>query len=256
MLQGMIHSIETMGLVDGPGIRTVFFLQGCPLRCSYCHNPDSQRTCGGTTMTPQQVVALARRYRSYHQSTGGGVTFSGGEPLMQGEFLSQCLALLKAEGFHTTIDTSGFGPEKWLDSILDNTDCVLMDVKATDPATHLQLTGKPMTGRLPFWRRLQAFQGSVWIRHVVVPGFNDTPQAMEALFNQACEIKAVEKIELLPYHKHGSEKYAQLGLADPLADTPSMDKEQTRRWENQLMQRLEASKLQQAAVAVTVPKAS
>ncbi|SMP66303.1 pyruvate formate-lyase-activating protein [Anoxynatronum buryatiense] len=256
MLQGRIHSIETMGLVDGPGVRTVFFLQGCPLRCSYCHNPDSQKTCGGTPMTPQEVVALARRYRPYHQSTGGGVTFSGGEPLMQGEFLAQCLALLKAEGFHTAIDTSGFGPEKWMDSILSNTDCVLMDLKATDPETHLQLTGKPLTGRLPFWLRLQAFQGMVWIRHVVVPGFSDTPQVMEALFHQACQIKMVEKIELLPYHKHGSAKYALLGLDDPLAETPAMDQQQTRQWEKQLMDRLTAFKAKQPAITPMVPKAS
>ncbi|MEN1762089.1 pyruvate formate-lyase-activating protein [Anoxynatronum sibiricum] len=256
MLQGMIHSIETMGLVDGPGIRTVFFLQGCPLRCSYCHNPDSQKTCGGNLMTPQEVVALARRYRPYHQSTGGGVTFSGGEPLMQGEFLSQCLTLLKADRFHTAIDTSGFGPEKWMDSILTNTDCVLMDLKATDSETHLKLTGKPMTGRLPFWRRLQAFQREVWIRHVVVPGFTNNHHAIDALFHQACQIKTVEKIELLPYHKHGSEKYALLGLEDPLADTPAMDGPQTRQWEIQLMDRLAAFKAKQPANAPMVPKAS
>lgn len=240
MKLGKIHSVETLGLTDGPGIRTVFFLQGCPLQCKYCHNPDSQSGCGGHAMSAEEVLRIAKRYQPYYKKTGGGVTFSGGEPLMQSEFLHEALALLKQEGFHTAMDTCGFGPESWMDSLLDVTDCVLMDIKATDESTHLELTAKPISGRDAFWKRLTNYHGSVWLRHVVVPEFTDHQENLENLFQLACQLPAVEKVQLLPYHKKGLEKYSKLGILDPLAGIPEMDPQQAELWETQLMHRLRA----------------
>lgn len=242
MKLGKIHSVETLGLADGPGIRTVFFLQGCPLQCKYCHNPDAQSGCGGNAISADEVLRIARRYRPYYQKTGGGVTFSGGEPLMQSEFLLEALTLLKQEGFHTAIDTCGFGPESWMDSILEVTDCVLMDIKATDEATHLELTARPMSGRDAFWKRLANYHGTVWLRHVLVPEFTDHQENLEKLYQLACQIPSVEKLQLLPYHKKGIEKYKRMGLRDPLAGIPEMDPKKAELWEASLMQRLRASR--------------
>ena len=138
-MRGYVHSIETMGLVDGPGTRTVFFLQGCPLRCAYCHNPDTQRRAGGEPYTPEQILEVAKRYRSYYGQEGG-VTFSGGEPLLQGEFLAACLQILKREGYNTCIDTSGFGNPKYYQQILPLVDTLILDVKAFDRASFAELT--------------------------------------------------------------------------------------------------------------------
>ena len=139
-LLGRLHSVESMGLLDGPGNRTIFFLQGCPLRCLYCHNPDTITTKGGEEVTPDEILNIARRYRTYHGEEGG-VTFSGGEPLLQGEFLYKTLEKLKNDGFNTCVDTSGFGDSKYYSKILPLVDVLLLDVKAFDSESFRKICG-------------------------------------------------------------------------------------------------------------------
>lgn len=240
MITANLHSIESMGLVDGPGIRTVFFLKGCPLKCKYCHNPDTQNYMGGTTITVDDVVEKAKRFIPYYRVTGGGVTFSGGEPLMQGAFLSQALKRLKEEGISTCIDTSGFGVQKYYSEILAYTDVVLLDIKHVDTSGHQWLIGVSPDGAQAFKDALaNEFQGNVIIRHVMVPGQTDSQSAMVKLVDQISRLaKKVEKIEILPYHKKGVDKYVELGEEDPLASIPEMNQsiaEELEIYANQLL---------------------
>lgn len=170
MTTGNIHSIETMGLVDGPGIRTVVFLKGCPLKCTYCHNPDTQICGGGKAYSVDELVKFAKRYKKYYDASGGGVTFSGGEPLMQGQFLKEAMIALKEEGIQVALDTSGYGDERYYKEILSLTDVLLMDIKHYDDIAHKKLVGKSMKGIRKFMSYLEYFKGKVWIRHVMVRG--------------------------------------------------------------------------------------
>lgn len=223
MIKASLHSIETMGLVDGPGIRTVFFLQGCPLRCLYCHNPDSQNFMAGKTIDTRQVVDLANRYKAYYRASGGGVTFSGGEPLMQGAFLIEALSALKAQGIHTCIDTSGYGMPKYYEEIFKLADMFLLDVKHVEAKAHEHLVGRSIDGIISFIKALKKFKGKVIIRHVMLPGETDDYNSMRKLLNIIEPIeKKVEKIEILPYRKTGMEKYSRLNRKDPLSDVPPM----------------------------------
>ncbi|GAU78333.1 pyruvate formate-lyase-activating protein [Fusibacter sp. 3D3] len=225
-ISGSLHSIETMGLVDGPGIRTLFFLQGCPLKCQYCHNPDSQHFMGSKHITVAEVVEIANRYREYYEASGGGVTFSGGEPLMQGAFLAKALKALKDQGITTCVDTSGYGVKKYYADILRYTDTLLLDIKHVTDEQHLKLTGRNMSGILSFIEALKEnrFKGNVVIRHVMVPGETDHVKHMERLLELIAPIeKNIEKIEILPYHKSGIEKYSQLGWTYELENVPAMD---------------------------------
>jgi len=226
MVTGNIHSIETMGLVDGPGIRTVVFLKGCPLKCTYCHNPDTQICGGGKEYTVDELVNFVKRYKKYYDASGGGVTFSGGEPLLQGAFLKEAMTALKNEGIQVALDTSGYGDERYYKDILSLTDVLLLDIKHYDDIAHKKLVGKSMKGIHQFMSYLDHFKGKVWIRHVMVPGLTDSTKSMDLLFGHVENIsKKIEKIEILPYHKLGVEKYYQLGIEDPMADTQEMDKE-------------------------------
>ncbi|SCZ79439.1 pyruvate formate-lyase-activating protein [Acidaminobacter hydrogenoformans] len=243
MRNGKLHSIETMGLVDGPGIRTVFFLQGCPLKCQYCHNPDSQSFMGSSEITVEDVVQTARRYREYYQATGGGVTFSGGEPLMQGAFLIEALSALKAEGFSTCIDTSGYGQTQYYDDVFRYTDHILLDLKHTRNDAHKALTGRDMTGIRHFIKSLQGFDGTVTIRHVMVPGATDSDEYMAEILAMIEPIqKKVDKIDILPYHKAGVEKYSQLNLTYALASIPEMSHDRAKAFERSVNEALSASK--------------
>jgi len=211
---GNLHSIETTGFVDGPGIRTIFFMQGCPLKCKYCHNPDSQNFIHLKTITTEEIVAITDRYKSYYDASGGGVTFSGGEPLMQGGFLLQTLKVLKDKGISTCIDTSGYGVSTFYDEILNVTDYILLDIKAMTDEAHVSLTGKNRDGIRDFMAHLVAFNGKIIIRHVMVPNLTDSQTKMNELVSLIAPIhNKVEKIEILPYHKNGIEKYHQLDLA-------------------------------------------
>ena len=244
MVQGRIHSIETMGLLDGPGIRTIIFLQGCPLRCTYCHNPDSQSMFSNTHMTPKDILVTARKYKSYYDRTGGGITFSGGEPLLQGEFLLETLKLLKAEGFNTAIDTSGYGDKRYYKEILKYTDVVLLDIKHFSNEGYKEVTGKSMKGFYEFSTYLNDYKGKIWFRHVMVPGITDNNQSILKLFDNISHLcDKIDRIEILPYHKMGLEKYNELEREYLLEGVPEMDITKAKEFENILMKLLEKEKL-------------
>lgn len=225
-MDGYLHSIESMGLVDGPGIRTVVFLSGCLLRCRYCHNPDTWKEGAGTRISPAELVNKLRRFQTYYRS-GGGVTFSGGEPLLQPDFLEEALALSRAAGIHTCIDTAGVGraDDEQYRRILANTSLILYDVKHFLPEEYRKLTGQPMDETLRFLRLAQQMQVPMWIRHVVVPGLTDSEQHLAGLREYIDSLSGVERVELLPYHRLGAHKYPMLGLPYTLEDTPPMDQQ-------------------------------
>jgi len=200
MLKGKIHSIESMGLVDGPGIRTVVFFQGCKLRCAYCHNPDTWDLSGGTEITSEELVQKIVRFKPYFHSSGGGVTFSGGDPLVQPQFLLECLKLCKLNGINTTLDTAGSGDGDYAE-ILKYTDLVLLDIKNTSSKGYLTLTGKDTKDINIFLNALRKSKTRVWIRHVVVPGLTDSKEHIANIAKIISEeIPNVDKVELLPYH--------------------------------------------------------
>lgn len=220
---GKIHSIESMGLVDGPGIRTVVFLQGCNLRCQYCHNPDTWDLCAGEEMTADEVINKIKRFKPYFKNNGG-VTFSGGEPLMQPEFLLELLKKCKENDIHTCIDTAGYGKGDY-DEILKYTDLILYDIKHEDYEKYNEITRRKQDETLKFIKKVQENNIPIWIRHVVVPGLTDSEEHMKALKGYIDTIKNVEKVELLPFHQLGREKYKVMGIDYPLEDTEPMKKD-------------------------------
>lgn len=230
---GWLHSVETMGLVDGPGIRTIFFMQGCPLRCAYCHNPDSQPFKHEKAVTAEDILRTVKRYRPYY-GQDGGVTFSGGEPLAQAAFLKDTLKRLKDEGLHTCVDTSGVGDPADIAELVHYTDLFLLDVKQFDEEAYHRLTGLSLEAYKRFIRILkeEKYEGRLWIRHVMVPGMTDSERAMEKLVDFIEDIVLlVERLEILPYHVMGVEKYKQLGLSYRLEGVPPMDKERAKELE-------------------------
>ena len=229
-MTGYLHSMESMGTVDGPGIRTVVFLQGCALHCSYCHNPDTWGK-GGTPTEPEALVQRLSRYRTYYSRTGGGVTFSGGEPLLQPEFLAEALRLCKQAGIHTCVDTAGVGLGDY-DEILKYTDLVLYDVKHEDPHAYIALTGQPIDRTHAFVEAVRAHAVPMWVRHVVVPGLTDTQDHLRRLSAYIATLPRVERVELLPYHLLGVNKYAALGLPYPLEGVPQMDQTRCEMYQN------------------------
>ena len=231
---GYIHSIETMGLVDGPNIRTVIFMQGCPLRCKFCHNPDTWELKSNFMMTSKEVVDEVRKYRTYIEM-GGGVTFSGGEPLLQSEFLLDMLKLCKKAGFHTCIDTSGTGYSKqYLDEILKYTDLVILDIKAIDCKNYEEITFRKMDMFNYFIERLKINNNKLWIRQVIMPGVNDNEEYILKLKEYIKQFNNVEKVELLPYHTLGLEKYKKLNIDYKLSYMEPMDKERCKELEELL----------------------
>lgn len=221
---GYIHSIETMGLVDGPGIRVVVFLQGCPLRCIFCHNPETWNKERNKKMTSKEIVDEVRKYRPYIEKDGG-VTFSGGEPLFQSEFLLEMLKMCKKAGIHTCIDTSGTGYDKdYLEDILKYTDLVILDIKAIENKMYKEITGKSMEEFNYFIDKLIKNNNKLWLRQVIIPGINDREEYILNLKKYIKKFKNIEKIELLPYHSMGIEKYKKLNIKYRLLQTPDMDK--------------------------------
>lgn len=215
-ITGRIHSIETLGALDGPGLRTVVFLQGCPLRCAYCHNPDSWKTCAGKEMTAKQLVEKVKRYKPYFK-TSGGLTLSGGEPLLQGDFCAETIKLCKDEGISTAIDTSGYILHK---EAVDLADLIILDIKHTDSKTFKELTGVEIQRSLEFLDYCKKTNKPLWIRQVILTGINDSKQDMLKL-KKLLEGANVKRTELLPYHKMGIEKWKQLGLEYTLGDMES-----------------------------------
>lgn len=233
-MKGFLHSMETAGLVDGPGTRTIFFLQGCPLRCAYCHNPDTLKRLGGEEITPQRVLEIASRYKSYYGEEGG-VTFSGGEPLLQGEFVYKSLELLNQKGYNTCVDTSGFGNPQYYSKIFPLVDTLILDVKAFDSESFEEITA--ITGfdtYLNFIANLDryGFRGQVWVRHVMVPGYTDNEQSMKEFIEIIKPINhRVDRIEILPYHTSGVKKYEELGISYRLEGVEPMDKDRAKELE-------------------------
>jgi len=232
MITGKVHSIETLGLLDGPGIRTIFFLQGCPLRCKYCHNSDSQNPFLGKEYSVEELTKTALRYKTYYKKNGGGVTISGGEALLQGNFTYELSKSLKNEGVHVTLDTSGYGNEKYFSKVLGNVDLVLLDVKQFENTAHKDITGKSINGLIRFMDYLKKSGVKIWVRHVMLPNYSDNNKSMEDLVKLlSLVIDQVEKIEILPYHKLGVEKYSQLGIMYELESILEMDKDIARKFE-------------------------
>lgn len=224
---GRIHSVESFGTVDGPGIRFVIFFQGCPMRCKYCHNPDSWDASGGTETTAEALVSEALKYKKYF-GTRGGVTATGGEPLLQLDFLLELFGLLKEKGIHTCLDTSGIcfrEEDERYRKLLEVTDLVLLDVKHIDAEAHKALTGQKIDAPLKFARFLSDNRKPVWIRHVLVPDVTDDDGALRALKAFLDTLTNVEKVEVLPYHTMGVNKYEKLGIAYPLAGVKAPSRE-------------------------------
>lgn len=217
-MKGRIHSLETCGTVDGPGIRFVIFMQGCPMRCRYCHNPDTWDVKGGSEVTVEELVEEINRYLPYMEASGGGVTVSGGEPLLQSSFVTELFTRLKGMGIHTALDTSGFcnhpDPKKDrdLERLLTVTDLVLLDLKIIDPAKHHWLTSQYNERILSFARLLAARHIPVWIRHVLVPGVTDDPEDVRKMARFLHCLQNVEKLEVLPYHRLGIHKWEALQI--------------------------------------------
>lgn len=209
---GRIHSVESCGAVDGPGLRFVVFVQGCPLRCRYCHNPDTWSPKEGTEVSVGSLVEEIRRYAPYMKFSGGGVTVSGGEPLLQPDFVAGLFAECRRLGIHTALDSSGFAAPERVRPVLEQTDLLLLDIKQPNLLRHKALTG--VDGHRPrTTARLAAAMGiPMWIRYVVVPGWTDDPADVEALADLVQTLPTVEKVELLPYHLLGKHKWEALGI--------------------------------------------
>lgn len=227
---GKVHSIESFGTVDGPGIRMVVFLKGCSMRCLYCHNPDTWSNEGATLYSAEQILDIYRKNAPFYAQ--GGLTVSGGEPLLQAEFIDELFSKAHLEGIHTALDTSGitFNPEdtSLIDSILKNTDLVLLDLKQIDSKKHLELTSCSNENILKFAKYLSLKMIPVWIRHVVVKGYTLEKDSLEELGKFIAPLKNVKAIDVLPYHDLGKFKYQQLGINYPLKDAPVVSEEEAK----------------------------
>ena len=222
-----IHSFESFGTVDGPGIRFVVFVQGCPMRCRYCHNPDTWDAGGGQEFSAEEVAREALKYKSYFTG-GGGVTVSGGEPLLQIDFLIELFSILKKKGIHTCVDTSGIcfdEADPRYDRLLALTDLFLLDVKHIDDVAHRFLTGRSNQKPLAFARYLSEHGKRMWVRHVLVPGLTDDDRALTGLREFLDTLATVDRVEVLPYHTMGVNKYKSLGIDYALKDTQPPTKE-------------------------------
>jgi len=219
---GFVHSSETTSGVNGPGLRYTVFLSGCPLRCLYCHNPDTQTMRLGERTTARHVIEEAGRYRAFI-TPGGGLTVTGGEPLLQAAFVEDLFVGVKQEyGLHTALDTSANGGHRASDRLLANTDLVLLDIKAGNPELYERVSGGGrLSDVLDFGARLVEHRVHLWIRFVLVPGLTDAPGAIAEVADLAADLgDVVDRVEVLPYHRLGVDKYAALGRAYPLLDTP------------------------------------
>ena len=229
-MQGRIHSLESFGTVDGPGTRFVVFVQGCPMRCAYCHNPDTWDMNGGTLMEPSYIIEQYEKNKAFY-ANGGGLTVTGGEPLMQVDFVIDLFTLAKEQNIHTCIDSSGiaFNPDnapllQKLDRLMELTDLVMLDIKHIDPEKHKDLTAQPNDGILAFAAYLNEKHVDMWIRHVVVPGITDDEESLFKLGYFIGQFSNLKALDVLPYHTMGETKYQKLGIPYKLAGVPAMDK--------------------------------
>ena len=230
-MDAYLHSTESFGTVDGPGVRFVVFLQGCPMRCKYCHNPDTWEMHGGERRSAESLIEEYEHNRAFYKN--GGITVTGGEPLAQIDFLLEFFRLAREKEIHTCIDTSGatYRPgdseyNRKLDEVLALTDLVMLDIKHVDPASHRALTGMDNEGILAFARHLNEKNIPLWIRHVVVPGITDDPEAWTRLGQFIATLDNVKALDVLPYHVMGVSKYKELGVSYPLEGVEPATKEQ------------------------------
>jgi len=228
MTLGRIHSLESMGTVDGPGIRLVVFVQGCPMRCLYCHNPDTWGFGGGTMMSVDEILALYERNAPFYKQ--GGITVTGGEPLMQKEFVAELFHAAKEKGIHTCLDTSGIAydprhPEK-MDELLGVTDLVLLDIKNIDPQKHIKLTSQRIDNIIAFAKELDRRNIPIWIRHVYVNSELNTDDELHRLGEFMASLKNIKVLDVLPYHTMGKVKYENLGIAYPLEGIKDASKDE------------------------------
>jgi pyruvate formate lyase activating enzyme len=217
-VQGFIHSVETCGTVDGPGIRFVIFTAGCPLRCLYCSNPDCRYIENGKKVTVDALIEEVQKYTSYIQASGGGVTVTGGEPLFQPHFVAEIFKRCRALGIHTALDTSGYCDLQLAKPVIEYTDLVLLDIKSFDPEIYTRITSVEIEPTLAIARYLSDIGKPTWIRFVFVPGLNDARHNLEGLADFIATLTNVERVEVLPFHKMGEYKWEQLGYDYQLKD--------------------------------------
>ncbi len=230
-MKGRIHSLESFGTVDGPGTRFVVFVQGCPMRCAYCHNPDTWEVNAGTLMEPTEIIEQYDRNAAFYQN-GGGLTVTGGEPLLQVDFLIDLFTLAKEKGIHTCIDSSGIAFNRSnapllakMDKLMTLTDLVMLDIKHIDPEKHKELTSQDNKNILDFAKYLDEKGVDMWIRHVVVPGITDDDKYLFELGYFIGQFKNLKALDVLPYHTMGVVKYEKLGMEYKLKGVPAMDKD-------------------------------
>ena len=235
---GKINSIETMGLVDGPGVRFVVFMQGCPLRCKFCHNPETWKlNSKADKYTPEELIKKILNYKPYFKRNGG-VTFSGGEPLMQKEFLLECLKLCKENNINTCLDTAGSILN--CEEVLKYTDLVLLDIKGTNKENYKEMTKGNFETSVKFIKMCEKMNKKLWLRVVIVPGINDKKEYVCELIKFIKPIKNVEKIEFLPYHTLGVHKYEELNIDYPLKGVKDMDQDKCKKLEDMLKEGLKS----------------
>lgn len=223
-MKGYIHSIESFGTVDGPGVRFVVFFQGCPMRCLYCHNPDTWAFHAGTEYEASELIDKMVRNLPFYET--GGITATGGEPLAQIDFVTELFRLAKERGIHTALDTSGITfshhNQESFDALMEYCDLVMLDIKHTDKDEHLRLTGHSNENTLAFLDYLEMKQKRVWIRHVIVPQITYKNEYLLSLGALVKKYKCIDKIDILPYHTLGVSKYESLGIDYPLKDVPQL----------------------------------
>ncbi|MBP8784722.1 MAG: pyruvate formate lyase-activating protein [Synergistaceae bacterium] len=234
---GHIHSIDVGSTVDGPGIRFVLFTTGCPLRCVYCHNPDTWHKANGRPVSINRIMKEIGKYEKGLRISKGGITLSGGEPLMQHDFSAEIFRRCKALGIHTCLDTSGYMSERLSDEELMNIDLVLLDIKSGDPDTHKRVTGRELDPVAAFARRLSDLKRPVWVRFVLVPGLTDDFENVEKVADICASIPSLERVEVLRFHQLGAEKWQKLHMDYPLKDTLPPSEELTERVREQFRRR-------------------
>ncbi len=240
-MRGYIHSRETFGTVDGPGIRYVLFLQGCPMRCKYCHNPDTWKTNTGDEVSAEDIISEYKKNRQFYN--GGGITVTGGEPMLQLEFVTELFRLAKAENIHTCIDTSGvtFIPDNMeylnkVDELLSFTDLIMLDIKHINPDIHKELTGHSNQNILRFAEYVSEKGIPLWIRHVVVPGITDDDSSLILLGKFIGKLKTLRALDVLPYHTLGISKYKNLGIAYPLEGVREANADDVKRAKERILE--------------------
>lgn len=229
-MKGYVHSTESFGTVDGPGVRFVVFVQGCPMRCLYCHNPDTWEMNTGTQMDTDEIISAYKRNEMFY-ANGGGITVTGGEPLMQIDFVTELFTKAKEKNIHTCLDTSGIAYNESnaafiekLDKLMDVTDLIMLDIKHIHPEKHKDLTSQPNEQILKFAEYTATKQVPLWIRHVVVPKITDDEDDLFELGYFIGGLSNLKALDVLPYHTMGKPKYEKLGMEYPLKDTPAMEK--------------------------------